>query len=175
MLTGSEGLLAARSLGRHNTHSSSTFRGSCANQERNGKPSHLDVNGALDATVKEKLDHYQYNERNFFFLPAVTTTSGRISGDFLRLLFVCVCVCVRERECVCVCSYLHTFRTYIQVTAFASGLHHRLGATSLVSSLTDMPLAIIIRAGTISQMSSSSRRLCSKCAGKCHCAVNTCG
>jgi hypothetical protein len=66
------------------------FRGSCANQERNGEPSHLDVNGALDAAVKEKLDHYEhdYNERNFFFLPAVTTTSGRISGDFLRLLYI---------------------------------------------------------------------------------------
>ena len=66
------------------------FRGSCANQERNGEPSQLDVNGALDAAVKEKLDHYQhdYNERNFFFLPAVTTTSGRISGDFLRLLYI---------------------------------------------------------------------------------------
>jgi hypothetical protein len=40
--------------------------------------------------VKEKLDHNQhgYKERNFFFLPAVTTTSGRISGDFLRLLYV---------------------------------------------------------------------------------------
>ena len=50
--------------------------------------SHPDANGALDAAVKEKLDHYQheYNERNFFFLPTVTTTSGRISGDFLRLL-----------------------------------------------------------------------------------------
>jgi hypothetical protein len=67
------------------------FRGSCANQERNEwEPSHLDVNGALDAAAKEKLDHYQhdYNERNFFFLPAVTTTSGRISGDFLRLLYI---------------------------------------------------------------------------------------
>jgi hypothetical protein len=66
------------------------FRGSCANQERSREPSHLDVNGALDAAVKEKLDHYQhdYNERNFFFLPAVTTTSGRISGDFLRLLYI---------------------------------------------------------------------------------------
>ena len=81
------------------------FRSSCANQERNGEPSDLDVNGALDAAVQEKLDHYQndYNERNFFFLPvcvlllqyllqscsvvtSVTTTSGRISGDFLRLL-----------------------------------------------------------------------------------------
>ena len=25
---------------------------------------------------------------NFFFLPAVMTTSGRISGDFLRLLYI---------------------------------------------------------------------------------------
>ena len=29
-----------------------------------------------------------YNERNFSFLPAVMTTSGRISGDFLRLLYI---------------------------------------------------------------------------------------
>jgi hypothetical protein len=66
------------------------FHGSCANQQRNGEPSDLDVNGALEAAVKEKLDHCQhdYNERNFFFLPAVTTTSGRISGDFLRLLYI---------------------------------------------------------------------------------------
>jgi hypothetical protein len=66
------------------------FSGSCANQQRNGEPSHLDVNGAPDATVEEKLDHYQhdYNERNFFCLPAVTTTSGRIRGDFLRLLYI---------------------------------------------------------------------------------------
>ncbi len=66
------------------------FRSSCANQERTGKTSHLDVNGALDAAVKEKLDRYQHDhtERNFFFLPAVTTTSGRINGDFLRLLYI---------------------------------------------------------------------------------------
>ena len=37
------------------------FRGSCANQERNGEPSHLDVNRALDAAVEEKLDHYQHD------------------------------------------------------------------------------------------------------------------
>ena len=68
------------------------FRGSCANQERNREPSHLDVNGALDAAVKEKLDHYQhdYNERNFFFLPAVTTTSGRISGDSSACFTYCL-------------------------------------------------------------------------------------
>ena len=42
-----------------------------------------------DAAVKEKLDNYQddYNERPFFSLPAVMTTSVRISGDF-RLLYV---------------------------------------------------------------------------------------
>jgi hypothetical protein len=47
------------------------FDGSCANHERNGEPSHLDVNGALDAAVKEKLDHYQhdYNERKFLLPP----------------------------------------------------------------------------------------------------------
>ena len=37
-----------------------------------------------------KLDNYQhdYNERKFLFLPAVMTTLGRISGNFLRLLYV---------------------------------------------------------------------------------------
>ena len=59
------------------------FHGSCADPMRNGEASH-------DAAVKAKLDNYQhdYNERNFFFLPAVITTSGRISGDFLRLLYI---------------------------------------------------------------------------------------
>jgi hypothetical protein len=66
------------------------FHGACADPVRNGEASHADANGALDAAVKAKLDNYQhdYNERNFFFLPAVMTTSGRISGDFLRLLYI---------------------------------------------------------------------------------------
>ena len=33
----------------------------------------------------EKLVNYQ---RNIFFLPAVMTTSGRIGGDFLRLIYI---------------------------------------------------------------------------------------
>ncbi len=43
----------------------------------------------MQPPVKEKLDNYQhdYNESQFFFLPAVMTTPGRISGDFLRLLY----------------------------------------------------------------------------------------
>ncbi len=54
------------------------FHGVCANPARNGEASHADANGALDAAVKSKLDNYQhdYNERNFFFLPAVMMTSG---------------------------------------------------------------------------------------------------
>ena len=52
-----------------------------------GEPSHLDVNGALDAAVKEKLDNYQH-DYICFFLPEVMTTSGRISGDFLGLLYI---------------------------------------------------------------------------------------
>ena len=57
---------------------------------RNGEASHADANGALDAAVKAKLDNYlhDYNNRNFFFLHVVMTTSGRISGDFLRLLYI---------------------------------------------------------------------------------------
>jgi len=66
------------------------FHGSCLNHMRNGEASHADANGEFDAAVKAKLDNYQhdYNERNFFFLPAVMTTSRRISGDFLRLLYI---------------------------------------------------------------------------------------
>jgi hypothetical protein len=66
------------------------FHGACADPLRNREASHADANGALDAAVKAKLDNYQhdYNERNFFFLPAVMTTSGIISGDFLRLLYI---------------------------------------------------------------------------------------
>jgi hypothetical protein len=55
-----------------------------------GEASHADANGALDAAVKAKIQNYQhdYNERNFFFLPAVMTTSWRISCDFLHLLYI---------------------------------------------------------------------------------------
>jgi hypothetical protein len=35
------------------------FHGSRADPQRNGEASHADVNGALDAAVKEKLDNYQ--------------------------------------------------------------------------------------------------------------------
>jgi hypothetical protein len=61
-----------------------------ANLGHNGEPSHQAVDGALDEAVKEKLATYanDYNARNFFFLPAVMTTSGRINGDFLRLLYI---------------------------------------------------------------------------------------
>jgi len=66
------------------------FHGSCHNHMRNGEASLADANGAIDAAVKAKLESYQhdYNERNVFFLPVVMTTSGRISGDFLRLLYI---------------------------------------------------------------------------------------
>jgi hypothetical protein len=66
------------------------FHGSCIDPARNGEASYADPNGAIDAAVKAKLDNYQhdYSDRNFLFLPAVMTTSGRISGDFLRLLYI---------------------------------------------------------------------------------------
>jgi len=68
----------------------SEFHGSCIDSARNGEASYADPTGAIDAAVKAKLDNYQhdYSERNFLFLPAVMTTSGRISGDFLRLLYI---------------------------------------------------------------------------------------
>ena len=64
------------------------FHGSCANLQRNGEPSHPDVNGALDAI---KPPNAQGKARKLptrvqlaqFLLPsAVKTTSGRIGGDF---------------------------------------------------------------------------------------------
>jgi len=57
------------------------FHGSCIDPVRNGDASYADPNGAIDAAVKAKLDNYQhdYSERNFLFLRAVMTTSGRIS------------------------------------------------------------------------------------------------
>ena len=64
------------------------FHGSCIDPARNREASYADPNGAIAAALKAKLDKYQhdYSERNFLFLPAVMTTSVRISGDFLRLL-----------------------------------------------------------------------------------------
>ena len=61
-----------------------------ASAARNRDASYADPNGAIDAAVKAKLDNYQhdYSEHNFLFLPAVMTTSRRISGDFLRLLYI---------------------------------------------------------------------------------------
>ncbi len=66
------------------------FRDSCTYPARNGESSYADPNCVIDAAVKAKLDNYQhdYSNRNFLFLPAVMTTSGRISGDFLRLLYI---------------------------------------------------------------------------------------
>jgi hypothetical protein len=34
------------------------FHGSCADPQRNGEASHANINGALDAAVKAKLDNY---------------------------------------------------------------------------------------------------------------------
>jgi hypothetical protein len=72
------------------------FHGSCADPQRNGEASHADVNGTLDAAVNEKLDNYQhdYNTRNYFFLPAVMTTSGRISRFSVRFTY---CLVAKQR------------------------------------------------------------------------------
>ena len=56
-----------------------------ANLGRNGEPSHQAVDGRCSQGETCNLCD---DERNFFFLPAVMTTSGRISGDFLRLLYI---------------------------------------------------------------------------------------
>jgi hypothetical protein len=82
---------ARRHSGRHyDVTLRGEFHGSCIDPARNGGASYADPNGAIDAAVKAKLDNYQhdYSERNFLFLPAIMTISGRISGDFLRLLYI---------------------------------------------------------------------------------------
>jgi hypothetical protein len=68
------------------------FHGSCANLIHHGEPSHHDVNGALDAAVKEKLDNFvtnlqrhDYNESNFFGRHDDLRENQR---DCLRLLYV---------------------------------------------------------------------------------------
>ena len=48
-----------------------------------------------------QLPEHDYNERHLFFLPAVMTTSGTISGDFLRLLYI-----LSHRQAAC--ELLHT-------------------------------------------------------------------
>jgi hypothetical protein len=67
------------------------FHGSCNDPARNGKASYADPNDAIDAAVKAKLDKYQhdYNERNFFFLPAVMTTSGSLQQYVVCEVYVC--------------------------------------------------------------------------------------
>jgi hypothetical protein len=59
----------------------SEIHGSCSDPARNGEASYVDPNGAIDAAVKAKLDnyHHDYSARNVLFLPAIMTTSGRIS------------------------------------------------------------------------------------------------
>ena len=48
-----------------------------------------EADGAIARAVKAKLESYQHDhDVNVVFLPAAMTTSGRISGEFFRLLYI---------------------------------------------------------------------------------------
>ena len=95
--------------------------GSSSHVQQNGCLSHpQDREAPLRIAVQRKIAAYQQqyaDNQKISFLPAIVTTSTRMHGEFLRLLFlqahreteaavhrsVCVCVC----ECVCVCVWSH--------------------------------------------------------------------
>jgi len=58
-----------------------------------------DVNGALDAAVKEKLDHYQhdYNELNFFSSSS-SKQSRRPPGESAETFSVCFTYCLTAKQ-----------------------------------------------------------------------------
>ena len=73
------------------------FHGSAANPAQNGTLRHPDINLVLSHRALEKVDKYRagYAAQDSCrtLLPAVVSTSGRIHGEFLRLLYLhLVCV-----------------------------------------------------------------------------------
>ena len=64
-----------------------------ADVTRNGALRAADPAKLLEATARTKIDRYRegYANRNgvtYAFLPCVMSTSGRMHGEFLRLLFI---------------------------------------------------------------------------------------
>ena len=65
---------------------------SAANPSLNGTLRHADINHVLSHRAQEKIDKYRAGyaatDVRKAFLPAVVSTSGRIHGDLLRLLYL---------------------------------------------------------------------------------------
>ena len=68
------------------------FHGNAANPSLNGTLRHADINKVLSHRAQEKIDKYRAGyaalDVRRAFLPAVVSTSGRIHGDLLRLLYL---------------------------------------------------------------------------------------
>ena len=66
--------------------------GSSAQSHQNGLLTHpQDLYAPLHVAARKKINTYrdQYaNNRNITFMPAITSTSSRMHGEFLRLLFL---------------------------------------------------------------------------------------
>ena len=66
--------------------------GNAANPSLNGTLRHADINHVLSHRAQEKIDKYRAGyaalDVRKAFLPAVVSTSGRIHGDLLRLLYL---------------------------------------------------------------------------------------
>ena len=67
-------------------------RFSRSNPSQNGTLRHTDINLVLSQRAQEKIDKYRAGyaaqDMRRAFLPAVVSTSGRIHGDLLRLLYL---------------------------------------------------------------------------------------
>ena len=73
-------------------HDFHDFHGNAANPSQNGTLRHADINQVLSHRAQEKIDKYRAGDAaqgvRRAFLPAVVSTSGRIHGDLLRLLYL---------------------------------------------------------------------------------------
>ena len=68
------------------------FHGNAANASLNGTLRHADINQVLSHRAQEKIVKYRAGyaapDVRRAFIPAVVSTSGRIEGDLLRLLYL---------------------------------------------------------------------------------------
>ena len=80
-----------RGRGRLNSETVHDFHGSADNLSLNGTLCHPDRDHALSQRAQAKVDKYREGYAapglRHAFLPAIVSTSGRIHGELLRLLF----------------------------------------------------------------------------------------
>ena len=71
-------------------HRSHDRIGSSGHVQQNGLLSHpQDLDAPLRLAAQRKVNRQQYaDNQNISFLPAIMTTSSRVHGEFLRLLFL---------------------------------------------------------------------------------------